>query len=287
MAGITFDLQVFSAQRESGVALVDEDYRLPCFLHVAGLAVFAVAAPVPFLAVIPFMAVEAGRRKFFAEPQILMAALTLGIPMFIAQRETGVPVMVKAGRILPFCLGMTALAFFSERAFVRVVLAMARIAVGGGFRLRDGFAVTRFALDRLMPSAQREMRVVGMPERRGFPKRVVVAFPAAGAEAALVGIVLAMAGDAVAGRAGKALIDMAIGALGFGMTVQQRESRFGMVEARLLPVALVVAVGAFCAQAALVPVILAVAGEAVGRRRAVFRPRAMAAHAGRTGMLAA
>ena len=113
-----------------------------------------------------------------------------------------------------------------------------------------------------------------------------MALPASGAEAAFVGIVLAVAGDAVGGRAGESLIHMAIGALGFGMTVQQGESRLGMVEARSLPAALVVAVGALCAEISLVLVILAVAGKAVGRRRAMFCSCAMAAHAGCASMLA-
>ena len=136
---------------------------------------------------------------------------------------------------------MADLAFVAERRFVRVLLVMAGVALGRGMRkmLRIGVAVG--ALDLRMSEKKREMRL-RVIEAGFLPAAFVVAVIASGAEGAFVLVVLAVAGDAFARGVRQVLrIGVAFDAFHLGMLERQRKLGLRVIEARLLPVVLVVA----------------------------------------------
>ena len=169
---------------------------------------------------------------------------------------------------------------FAQSSFVCVVIAMAGHAGGRCAFAEQGAAMAACASHRAVPIEQGKARIAVVIEGVGFPLALAVAALAAVAELAAMArlhIVVAVTRDAFAGRVGVFLVDVTVGAFHRAgrMRAAQGKFRLGVVEAAFFPVVLAVAVFATGAEAALVGVVLAMAGCALRGRLAVFFPGAV------------
>lgn len=178
--------------------------------------------------------------------------------------------VVELRDLSPVRLVVTALAFWSQLAFVNVVLLVAGDA-GRLHLFRRALAVAGRAFDLLVATSEREPRLAVVIEPRLLPARNGVALLTFGPEIALVHVVLLMTGDAGLGYALVLLAGMTSDARHLHMRAFQRELGLGVIE-RLdaFPAGRVVTALALGAEIAFVPVVLLVTSDAGRRRIAVL-----------------
>ena len=170
--------------------------------------------------------------------------------------------VVEANRLLPV-LGVVALLAFPAELVALVVLPVTGVAIGRQLVLVDIAGMAGIALGRGMASEQAVLGVAVMAERDVLPEHRCMAGAAQLSVAPLVRVVLAMAGDAFQRRAAEARrILVAVPALDVAVLAQQLELRQVVVELRLLPVLLGVAIAARGAQRAVVLVVRLMASVA-------------------------
>jgi len=115
---------------------------------------------------------------------------------------------------------MATFAFFTQRGFMGVILAMAGQASRGEFSLIERLAMAAVAFHRAVPVTQCKVRIAIMTEGWRFPALGFVTGFAARAEMSFVCVVLAMAGQAILGRIGITLAGMAVGAFDLSVAHQ-------------------------------------------------------------------
>src|SRR5664279_2816806 len=221
--------------------------RLEGRTHVALLALPAVAA---FMGVVLRVAADALRRREnapFHGPAVTGAA---DRALVLAVEDEFRPRVVVEIPGLPAARVVALLAAGAQRLLVLVVLDVAGVAVA--LRAPEQRArVTHPALHLRVSAEQRKAGQAVVERRRRLPCLLVVALRACLAQLTFVLVVLAVAGTAVLRRLLVVRRLVAGAALGLLVLAQERKCRPGMVEARLLPVALVVALLAGLAQRAL------------------------------------
>jgi len=179
---------------------VIEDRGGPVLFDMAGLALVSEPALVSLPVVVLLVACRTGRPEFCAVEVAGVASRALGEPVFSPQRVFGVAVMVEADGF-PAAIDMAGLALLAEATLVAalvVVLAMTSDA-SGRFALEFWILVAIATSDFPVLAGKREARFA-MVKNRILPARVPVAVGAAVPELALMGIVLAMAGDTIRRR---------------------------------------------------------------------------------------
>ena len=257
------------AQHEAGLVVVEAAGGcLPVLLGVAALALLAERA---LVAVILAVAADAVLRRLLEE-RALVAGLALRIGMAAEQREGGLAV-VELRTLLPVALGVAARALAAERALVLVVLAVAGVTLACGFLPVERPGVAIRARQQAVLAAQGVAGLGVVVEEAALPRLGAVAALAALAELALVPALLVhtlVAADAGARRLAVLRVFVAAGAGRVGVLAGEREAGLVVVELRLFPGVFGVALVALGAEAALVGVVLAVAGQAVLRRLAVL-----------------
>lgn len=175
-------------------------------------------------------------------------------------------------------------AIAAQGCLVNVVLAVACDTLVR--RLLEGLvAVASRALYRRMLAGQQKPGFL-VVEQDLFPAPITMAVAAIRTETTLVRIVLAVAGDAFPGRVLEYLVPVTSRA--FRLYVFSREFEAGLVviEARLFPKRLLMAVRAIGAQLSTVHIVFLVAGIAFVRSVAIFSPVRVAVAAFRAGVLA-
>src|SRR5689334_9516266 len=256
MAGVAVELAVPAVERKLGLAVVVEVPGLPVPGVVAGLA--ARSEPALVHVVLGMAGHALALRVLVARGGV--AALAFDHRMPAEQRKVGARV-VEAG-LLPGLLDVAAVAFRSELPFVLVVLLVAGDARALQLVAIQVARMAAVAFHLPVLAAQRILGLRVVVERDLRPRLGGVAGLAFLPEAALVLVVLLVAADA---RHRRFLEDVALVAgLAFhrGVLAEQREARLRVIEARLLPARLVVAVGARGAERPFVLVVLLVAGDA-------------------------
>src|SRR5581483_1247245 len=271
MALFALDLDVRAEQRKAREAVV-EARVLPRAFAMAALALVALLALV--LVVFP-VAGDAGARELVAVEVAGMAAVALHRGVFAAQRISGVAVVVEQQRA-PVLLAVTGRAFFAVARLVHVVLLVARDAGRRKLLFIKKPGVAAFALREAMFAAQRILGIAVVIEQDDFPVFVGVATLALGPELGLVRVVLAVTRDALRRRSLEPWIGVTIATIDVAMLARQRKARLAVIEARLFPFDVGMAVGARRTEAALVFVVLLVACHALGRRLAKFLARLVA-----------
>jgi len=146
--------------------------------------------------------------------------------------------------------------------------------------------VTAIAACRRVCTAQREMRIARVIERRFLPAAFVVTLLTFIAVSAAMHIVQGVARHASLRRIFVALAGMTRTAAGLLMTALQRELRFIVIEARLLPRARIVAGFALLPERTAMAIIGAVAAVTRAVRRTVFFTFLVAARTGKVGVFA-
>lgn len=275
-----------AAQRIPCVALVPEAQRLPAVFHVAGLASCTIAPLMTAGTIVGGVATGAGNRGSRPELRVAVALLATRLPVAATEVEARIAIVVEPTRF-PSRFRMARRAFLAQCAFVHVILAMAGLAGCRQFVVMQRATVTRIASHDPMAIAEREMRVTIVLKRRCLPVGGIVAAAAADAKAPLVGVVLAMAAQAVEWRVGERLVDVAAPARRACMALQQRETGLRVMKRGRAPGIGVVTARAIGPQARAMHVVLAVAGGAIGRCVPMACAGTMAAGAGRGGMAAA
>ena len=160
---------------------------------------------------------------------------------------------------------MAALALIAKATVVNIVIGM---TAGAAARQADfafaGPLVAGVAIQPLVRAVQLEVRALVVVEAPRLPVVGVVTIAAIRSELELVLVILLVAGDALHLGVPEGRREVAFFALHLGVFAEQREACQTVVEARHLPVFLVVAGLALLALLALVLVVLLVAVKAIG-----------------------
>ena len=228
MAGLALHRGVLAKQRETGLPVVEARF-LPAALR---MTVCANAAESPLMLVILAMAGDALRRQLVLVQRAGMATVALDLAVPAAQGIAGIGVVIKHDGVPVFCV-VTGLALLAEAGLVLVILAVTRNA--GLRRLsKCGFLVAVAAFRGSVFSDQRKASL-GVIESRFLPVLLRVTVCAGPSQRTLVGIVLAMAIYARAGRGSKFGSDLVAGAaLHFRVLALQLEIGQRVVETSLV-----------------------------------------------------
>lgn len=178
------------------------------------------------------------------------------------EREFGVARMIEA-YVEPFRRPMTGRAFGAVDAVVRVVVSMARHALGVERLLEFVAGMTRFAHQARVAAREREARPCKVVEQRLGPIRRRVAIAALGSVRAQVRVVIAVAVDALIGGLHVHLALVAAHAREVRMCARKRIAALELViVVRVAPSGFGMAVGARFAEISHVLVVVAMAGDA-------------------------
>lgn len=217
------------------------------------------------------------------EDQALVATLAFDLDVLTQQGELGL-VMVELALILPATFVMARRAIATQATLVLVVLLVTTQAIRCQLLLVQGACVTGLALGMTVLAVERVLGVHIVIEHAGLPAARVVTGLALLTKLALMAsppldqirVILVVTSKAIARRVLVALILMASTALDLSVFVGQVEPRLGMIERRLLPARLIVAIGALAAQSPLVHIAFFVAGRTISGCFTPFSPCHMA-----------
>lgn len=266
MTACTARRSVLPLERVFGVAVVVERDRFPVLFRVAA---FARGPIVAFVYVVLPVAGDAldGECVLVWVAPVTAFALRLNVLPF--EGIFGIPVMVE-GEGFPILFRMTTLALLAEPSLVCVVLLVAGGAQGRRLPLRHGHLMTSLAFGPGVFALQRICGVFVMIEGGSLPVPFAVTGCALRPEDPFVVIVLLVTGGAVPRRVLVPFVSMTRLAFGLGMRPAKQEARLTMVETRLFPVPLSMAVDALRPERPLVFVVLFVAIHAQGGGKAIF-----------------
>lgn len=197
-----------------------------------------------------------------------MTGAALRLCVLAAQRVLGLPIMIE-DRDTPILFDVAALALVTKPALVSllvIVLAMARNTSALELVSIEISGMTARALGQAMLAAQRIPGIAIMIEADGLPFTVDVTALALLAEASLVSVflvILAVAGDAARGRPLEFGVLVAITATDVLVLAGKREAGLAVIEGRVFPARITMAVRAVVAELALVRVVLAMTGNTV------------------------
>src|SRR6185369_9258914 len=223
------------------------------------MAVGAAIAQVGVVLVVLAVAADACARGLFVD-QAAMAVLARSLPMAAEQGEAG-PVMLEAHGVLPAALAVAADTVLTQRSLVLVILLVTVGAAGASLVAIEDAGMAAGAAHVPVLCQQRVACVDVVAERDLRPAQGVVTAFALLAELVLVLVFLAVAAQAGLGRF-LVVPGLVTGlAARLGVCAGEGKSRRTMVEPRLAPAPLVVAV---------------LAGAALVRCGAVLLPREVA-----------
>jgi len=219
--------EVGAIQHKGGMAGVIELAEAP----VAGVvAAFAIHSQRAFVGIVAGMAAIAGVLGI-AVQRGGMALVASHHAMRAQQHECDLVVVEVRG--LPCRFVVTRGAGVAQLALVRIVLAMTARAIRGQFLGVDVAGVAGLALGVAMGATQWEFRLGVVIETVALPVVAAMAIAARFAIAALVGVILAMAADALAAAVAEMFgIGMAAATLRRSVLAGQHEFRARMVETR-------------------------------------------------------
>lgn len=192
VAAFAFHLFVFFPQDETGIPIVQERAGFESLFVMARFAFLAVAAFVAFFQIVFRMTGIASTLQLLVWGCGLMAAFTFCCAMFVAEGETGIPVMVEAGALPALC-GMTGFALFAQAVLVNVILAVTIQAAGRRFLPveRALMATCTAYCPVSLQQAKAGIRIV--LEYRLLPLVLLVACLATRSKCALMGVICAVA----------------------------------------------------------------------------------------------
>ena len=197
-----------------------------------------------------------------------MTGAALRLCVLAAQRILGLPIMIE-DRNAPILLDMAVLALVAKPALVSllvIVLAMARNTSALELVSIEIASMAARALGQPMLATQWILGIAIVIEADGLPFTVDVAALALLAEASLVPVllvILSVAGHAARGRTLELGVLVTITAADVLVLAGKREVRLAVIEGRVLPAGIAMAVGAVVAELALVRVVLAMTGNTV------------------------
>jgi len=171
-------------------------------------------------------------------------------------------VVVEGGR-LPACCRVAPDTLHAERTLMGIILAVTVHTCLRG-ALEDFVSMAPYTCHVCVLAGELEDRLVVI-EGGLFPVLSCVTFGAVCAECAFVGIVLAVAVRTCLRRTLEDIVDMALGAFHVYVLAGQLEDGEIVIECYLLPVIRCMALGAVCAERALVRIVLPVAVNALLR----------------------
>jgi len=221
---------VLAHQGEAGQFMIEDDARAPA---VAGMAGSAGLAQIALVHIVLGMTADTLQRGLGLPRRWHMALRAEQLAMRALQGETRHAVMVETG-LLPVAAIVAAGAIHAVRALMAVIGSMTAKAGDGRLDELGRLLVARGTGSLVMRPVEREARHLVMIETRLLPVSGCMAAGAIGAILALVGIVLAVAGDTILGRFADCIIrPVASRACGRAMLADQRESGVAiMVEGR-------------------------------------------------------
>ena len=229
------------------------------------MATLAVGPLLPGVPVVLAMTGEALGGQFVAESPIQMAGLAGYLCVTPTQGIARIAIVIE-GRRLPFVLQVAGLAASTQTAAVDIFFCMTSIAILRQIVHVQLARMARFALHRSVRLAQFEIGIAIVVEANRFPRHFVMARPAFIAESTLVNVLLLMArGAHQRGLVIESLIPVAGEATDLAMRAEQGKLRAGMVEQRVFPAAVIVALAAVVSQTATVGVVLAMTRDAIAR----------------------
>jgi hypothetical protein len=240
MAGPTVHGAMLARAGEVGFHPMLENDRSPAPLHMTGLAAPAVTPLVPPLLVIRQMTADTVKRRQFTQARTIVTAFARRDPVLLHKGKAGIKAVVE-WHIPPPLRVVAAGARVAQHPPMGVIPVVAGHTLRRQSILIEMAAVTSGAF-RFPVSAQKGIiRRQVVPESDGSPVPLGMAALAARAILALVGVVRAVAGDAIPTRRGIALAGVTVGAPRRGVAMFQRKARPVVIEAGDLPVLLDVA----------------------------------------------
>ena len=275
VATIARERGVGAEQREARDVVVEPNLGRPAGRHVAGGTAIA---ELSFVHVVRGMARAAISGQRLGE--IASVARVAGkLPMAGRQREAGLGLVIEQHGI-PVEVVVATTAIGAEAAFVRVVFAVAGIAVAATEIFEVGGAMTVPAVQTFMAADEGEARDGHVVEADLGPVCRAVTVCALGAVTAFVYIVVTV--TARAGPADLGEIAVLMAGVTFDRDVPTREPEAGraVVEQRVTPVVRLVAGAAVVAEMARVYVVLSMAADTPHRRFAMCNAAGMTLTAG-------
>jgi len=266
-------------EREAREVMIEVGFRAPSRW---GVALRAVGSEFAGMHVRCTVAAGAARFELLGGDDRRVTRVTVDFLVPPFERPFAIARVIEGSR-QPLLFAMAVLALAAEAARVRVLAAVATLAISRHRILQAAAAMAIRAVDACVDAQQGEAGLLRMIELRSLPARGRVAVGAFRAALAAMHVVGRMTGNALLRRALVAIAEMTGEARNLLVPVAQWERRLVVVEADVPPGCAVVAARTVASQLALVRFLSSMTRVAIGRRFAEalgFRVAAVARDSG-------